>query len=60
MHEATALDRAVIRFADTGEGDLERDPPHHRLHAGAHDARVRIELDARELHILLVYRERRV
>jgi hypothetical protein len=27
IHSATVLDRAVIRFAEKGEGELEWDPP---------------------------------
>ncbi len=59
IHEATALDRAVLRFAETGQGVLEWDPPHHRLCTGAHDAIVRIDLEARHLHVLRIYQARR-
>jgi hypothetical protein len=59
MDEAFALDRAIVRFAETGQGTLEWDPPHHRLRTGAHDAIVRIDVEARELHILRIYRARR-
>lgn len=56
VHEATALDRAIIRFAETGEGDLEWDPPHHRLRTGAHDAMLQIDIKARMMTVLRIYR----
>jgi hypothetical protein len=33
--EAMRVDRAVIRYAETGEGQVERVPPYYRLHAGS-------------------------
>jgi hypothetical protein len=56
VHEATVLDRAVIRFAETGEGDLEWDPPHHRLRTGAHDAMLDIDTETRVVTVLRIYR----
>ena len=46
MHEAEAVDRAVIRFAETGEGRLTRVAPYYRLRAGAHDALLTIDHEA--------------
>ena len=59
MHSATIVDRAVIRLAQTGEGHLERDPPHHRLRAGVHDVMVGIDLEAETVTVLRLYRARR-
>jgi len=59
IHEATAVDRAVIRFAETGEGQLTRVAPHHRLRAGAFDAVLSIQMDARVVTVLRLYRVRR-
>ncbi len=59
IHSATIVDRAVIRLAYTGEGDLEWDPPYHRLRAGVHDVMLGIDLDARTVTVLRIYRARR-
>lgn len=58
IHSATILDRAVIRFAEFGEGELEWDPPHHRLRAGVHDAILAIDPTAGTITVLRVYRMR--
>lgn len=58
VHEATAVDRAVIRFAETGEGQLYRVGRHFRLRAGAFDAVLRIDTRERILHVLRIYRVR--
>lgn len=59
IHEATELDRAVIRFAETGEGQLTWVAPHHRLRAGGFDAILSIQRDARVVTVLRIYRARR-
>jgi hypothetical protein len=59
MHSATLVDRAVIRLAQTGEGHLEWDPPYHRLRAGVHDVVLAIDLDAKTVTVLRIYRARR-
>jgi hypothetical protein len=56
VHEATALDRAVIRFSETGEGQLTWVAPHHRLRAGAFDAILSIQREEREITVLRIYR----
>ena len=43
VHTATLVARAVIRFAETGEGDLGWDPPYHVLRAGFHNVLLTIE-----------------
>jgi len=58
-HSAMIVDRAVIRLAQTGEGHLEWDPPHHRLRAGVHDVMLAIDLDAETVTVLRIYRARR-
>ena len=59
MHSATLVDRAVIRFAGTGEGQIEADPPYHRLRAGLHDAILRIDRRTRTLTVLRIHHARR-
>jgi hypothetical protein len=56
IHEATAVDRAVIRFSETGEGRLTWVAPHHRLRAGAFDAILSIQREARVMTVLRIYR----
>lgn len=58
MHSAFMVDRAVIRFAETGAGHLEWDPPYHRLRAGLHDAVLVIDRERRALTVLRIYRMR--
>ena len=58
MHEAEAVDRAVIRFAETGEGDLEHEPPYYRLRAGTHDALLTIDRAARLMTVIRILRAR--
>jgi hypothetical protein len=56
IHEATAIDRAVIRFSETGEGRLTWVAPYHRLRAGAFDAVLSIQREARVMTVLRIYR----
>jgi hypothetical protein len=56
--EATAVDRAVLRFAEAGEGHLSWVAPHHRLRAGAHDAVLAIDPAERVVTVLRIYRSR--
>lgn len=60
LKEATAVARAVIAFAERGEGELKRDGPHWLLPAGAHVALVAIDLDARTISVLRILRSPRV
>lgn len=55
---ATVVDRAVIRFAATGEGELEWVPPYHRLRAGAHELALVIDPTAETIAVLRIYRAR--
>jgi hypothetical protein len=56
--EAMTVDRAVIRFAETGEGRLTWVAPHFRLRAGAHDAVLSIDRQAQIVNVLRIYRVR--
>jgi len=57
-HEAAAVDRAVIHFAERGEGRLTRVGPYFRLEAGAHDAVVVIDRETWRMTVLRIYRAR--
>jgi|HubBroStandDraft_6_1064221.scaffolds.fasta_scaffold377209_2 hypothetical protein len=56
---AAAVDRAVLRFAEVGEGKLESDPPYHRLRAATHDALLVIDGHAEQVNVIRIYRARR-
>ena len=58
LKQAEAVDRAVIRFAETGEGNLEREPPYYRLRTGTHDALLAIDYEARMMTVLRILRAR--
>ncbi|WP_438021696.1 hypothetical protein [Sorangium sp. So ce233] len=58
MHSAFMIDRAVVRFAETGEGELAWEAPHHLLSAGFHDAVLAIDREARTITVLRIYRVR--
>ena len=55
-HSVTLVDRAVIHFAERGEGQLEWDPPYHRLRAGLHHVMIAIDREARTFTVLRIYR----
>jgi mRNA-degrading endonuclease RelE of RelBE toxin-antitoxin system len=57
-HPAESVDAAVIRFAETQRGDVERVPPYYRLRVGVYRVRFTIEHEARTMNVLLVYRVR--
>ena len=56
MHSAMLVDRAVILFAETGEGHVERIPPHYRLRAGAYRVRFTVDREASTMNVLFLYR----
>jgi hypothetical protein len=58
IHSATLADRAVTRFAETGEGHVEWVAPYHRLRAGVYDLALRVDRDARSIAVLYIYRAR--
>jgi hypothetical protein len=58
VREATEIDRAILRFAETGEGHLSWVAPHHRLRAGAHDAVLAIDPAERIVTVLRIYPSR--
>ena len=59
MHSATLVDRAVLRLAERGEGDLRRVAPYHRLAAGFHDVILVIDAGTLAINVLHIYRARR-
>lgn len=59
IHSATIVDRAVIRFATTGEGHLESIPPYFRLRAGVHDVVLAIDLESETISVLRIHQGRR-
>jgi len=58
MHSAMLVDRAVIRFAETGEGDVERMPPGYRLRVGVYRVRFVVDREAGTMNVLFLYRVR--
>lgn len=58
MHSAFMIDRAVIRFAETGEGEVAREAPHYFLRAGFHDAMLALDRETRTITVLRIYRAR--
>ena len=58
MHSATRMDRAVILFAETGQGQIEWVAPYYRLRAGGFDVAVAIDRGKRTLTVLRVHRGR--
>ena len=57
-HTAMIVDRAVLRFAERGEGDIDHDPPHYLLRAGLYDALLAIDENAGTVSVLRIYRAR--
>lgn len=55
---ALALDRAVIRFAERGVGELESEPPYHRLRTGHYDALMAIDPKAQRVTVLRIFQAR--
>lgn len=56
-HTAMLVDRAVVRFAQTGEG-AEWDPPYYRLRAGFYDVALAVDTQARTVSVLRLFRVR--
>lgn len=56
LHSAMLVDRAVIRFAETGEGYVERIPPYYRLRIGAYRVRFTVDREADTMNVLFLYR----
>jgi hypothetical protein len=55
-NEAMAVDRAVIRFAETGRGDVAREGPYYRLRAGGFRVRFAVDRERRTMCVLYLYR----
>jgi hypothetical protein len=58
LHTATIVDRAVLRFAERGEGHLEWVPPYHRLRAGLYDLALSIDTERFTITVIRIYRRR--
>ncbi len=56
LHTATIVDRAVIRFASTGEGEIGWEAPYHRLRAG--QFKVWLSIDFAEQRIVVIHIQR--
>ncbi len=54
LHTAMIVDRAVIRLAERGEGELRWVAPYHRLLAGLHEVALRPDAEERTLHVLFL------
>lgn len=57
-YEAMAVDRAVIRYAETREGDVKRVAPHFSLRIGAFRVRFGVDCDTDTMNVLYLYRVR--
>jgi hypothetical protein len=55
-HHAMLVDRAIIRFAETGQGQVEWLPPYYRLHVGAFRVRFGVDRESRTMNVLYLYR----
>ena len=51
-HTAMIVDRAVLRFAQAGEGDLRHEAPYHHLRAGKYDLLLAVVPAERRLTVL--------
>lgn len=58
LHTATMVDRAVVRYAERGEGQLGWDPPHHILLAGFYHIVLNIDFERGVVAVLRIYRAR--
>lgn len=56
IHTATAIDRAVIHFANTSEGKVEWIAPYHTLLIGAYRVPFVIDFQERILTVVRIYR----
>ena len=57
-HTAEKIGAAVLRFAGTGEGDVERIGPRYRLRAAGHHVIFRVDDAAQTLIVFGVYPSR--
>lgn len=58
MHSAMLVDRAVVQFAETGEGRLEWVAPYYRLCVGSFYIPLTIDVESRSLTVLRIRRSR--
>lgn len=58
-HSAMLLDRTVVRYAETGQGELRREDPYLALRGGGYDAIVVLDRRTRTLNVVWIRRHRR-
>jgi hypothetical protein len=58
VRDATAVARAVLAFAERGEGELKREGPHWVLPAGRHVVVLAIDRNERTVTVLRIFRAR--
>ncbi len=56
MHTATLIDRAIILFANTGKGTVERVDPYYCLRVGSYYVPFVIDPEARTLSVMRIFR----
>jgi hypothetical protein len=56
LHSATLVDRAVLRFAEKGLGEVFWEAPYFHLRAGLHDVVFTVDREARVLNVLRIHR----
>jgi hypothetical protein len=56
MHAAMQIDRAVLKFAELGQGRIEWVPPYYRLHVGLFYLALTIDTNSRSLTVLRIRR----
>lgn len=58
LHSATLVDRAMIRFAERGEGEIVWEAPYHHLRAGRFILVLSVDRAERRITVVNVYRVR--
>jgi hypothetical protein len=56
MHAATTIDRAIIHFANTSEGEVEWVAPYYALRVGTYRVPFVIHLESRTITVMRIYR----
>lgn len=58
LHTATIIDRAVVRFAEHGEGQVGWEAPHHILVAGFYRVLLNIDFETETITVIRLFRVR--
>ncbi len=56
VHSAMLVDRAVIRFAATGEGDVRKIPLYYQLRVGVFRVLFAVDREAGTMNVLFLHR----